>query len=254
MCLSCVWWFLHKIADAPSKDMTIKTRLSSPPMNICLRRSNDSSSLMNVCLWQTNPSSSPTNICLRRSDVSLSQMNICLWQTNPSLSPTNICLLRSNVSFVANECLFRANKPFSIANKHLFATNKCSFGRDLISSGSKEDALLCNTLCSVTRTRCFVTNTPCSVGKALLSGTKKLSPLLVELQQVGVFSFRRYVPCRPLVTSTVAAVYDRRQYNTCDIAGGHRPPLQLSKLTRSINAACFAGRMAQKWAQLHYNG
>ncbi len=200
MCLSCVWWFLHKITDAPAKDMTIKTRLSSSPMNICVRRSNDCSSLMNVCLWQTNPSSSPTNICLRRSDVSLSQMNICLWQTNPSLSPTNICLLRSNVSFVANECLFRANKPFSIANKHLFATNKCSFGRDLISSGSKEDTLLCNTLCSVTRTRCFVINTPCSVGKALLSGTKKLSPLLVELQQVGVFSFRRYVPCRPLVT------------------------------------------------------
>src|SRR6267143_66006 len=71
------------------------------------------------------------------------------------------------------------------------------------------------------------TNICCSVGKALLSGTKKLSPLLVELQQVGVFSFRGYVPCRPLVTSTVAAVYDRRQYNTCDIAGGHRPPLQL---------------------------
>src|SRR2546425_11936581 len=96
-----------------------------------------------------------------------------------------------------NVCL-GANKPFSIANKHLFATNKCSFGRDLISSGSKEDTLLCNTFCSVTRTRCFVTNTPCSVGKALLSGTEKLSPLLVELQQVrngsvfldGVLSFR----------------------------------------------------------------
>ena len=44
--------------------------------------------------------------------------------------------------------------------------------------------MLCDILCSVTRTRCFVTKTPCSVGKALLSGTEKLSPLFVEVQQV----------------------------------------------------------------------
>ncbi len=91
-----------------------------------------------------------------------------------------------------------ANKTFFIANQHSFATSKCLFGTDSISSGSKEDTLLCDILCSVRRTRCFVTKTPCPVGKALLSGTEKLSPLFVEVQQVedgsvfldGAFSFR----------------------------------------------------------------
>src|SRR3989442_2875168 len=83
---------------------------------------------MNVCLWQTNPSSSPTNICLRRSDVSLPQMNICLWQTNPSLSSTNICLPRSNVSFVANECLFRGKQTL-LHRKQTFVCDKQMFLR-----------------------------------------------------------------------------------------------------------------------------
>jgi len=122
--------------------MTIKTRLSSPPMNICLRRSNDCSSLMNVCLWQTNPSSSPTNIWLRRSDVSLSPNEyFCLWQQLVAfvcddemflLSQTNVCLGKQTFSsrnkHVAHS-LLPTNKCSFATKKHLIVANKCCWRR-----------------------------------------------------------------------------------------------------------------------------
>src|SRR6267143_2966516 len=78
--------------------------------------------------------------------------------------------------------MFVCGKQTLLHHKQTFVCDKqCSFGRDLISSGSKEDTLLCNTLCSVTRTRCFVTNTLCSVGKALLSSMEKLSCVQSEV-------------------------------------------------------------------------
>ena len=127
-----------------------------------------------------------------------------------------------------------ANKTFFIANQHSFATSKCFFGTDSISSGSEEDTLLCDILCSVTRNRCFVTKTPCSVGKALLSGTEKLSPLFVEVQQVedgSVFLDGRF---RSGVRSLLPVGY-KVQFRqkparffivALTVAALHRPPLQ----------------------------
>ena len=126
-----------------------------------------------------------------------------LWSVKETKTPSEAPFkLFEGVPFFLSFYLIEIS-PSSIKNRgdahqHSFATSKCLFGTDSISSGSEEDTLLCDILCSVTRTRCFVTKTPCSVGKALLSGTEKLSPLFVEVQQVedgsvfldGAFSFR----------------------------------------------------------------
>src|SRR6266576_3334720 len=129
----------------------------------------------NFCLRQTRPFFVANEYLFVANKTFFIANQHCLRQTKHSSSQTNICLWQNKTFFVANEYLFVANKTFFIANQHSFATSKCLFGTDSISSGSEEDTLLCDILCSVTRTRCFVTKTPCSVGKALLSGTEKLS-------------------------------------------------------------------------------